>query len=245
MIILEDLNIITSPSKPCVLAIGNFDGVHLGHQQILKRMRAIAGSKGTVAVLTFSNHPSFILPGKIPVALILSKPLKLKYLKQFGADVIYCLEFTPELAQMRYDAFIKAIRKSCPFDHLIFGEGDAFGHKREGTAEKMRPLSEELGFQVEYLPKVFSSGETISSARIRTCIQQGELAKAKTLLGHPYVLEVSAELLAPHLCLPPNGDYPVIVEHDSLQNKTTAHIETGKISLDFPMTSKKIYVTFE
>lgn len=249
MFTFEDLNTITSPSKPCALTIGNFDGVHLGHQQILKRMRAIVGRAGTVAVLTFSNHPSFILPGKTPIRLIFSKSLKLKYLEKFGVDIIYCLEFTPELSQMRYNAFIEAIRKSCPFDHLIFGEGDAFGYKREGTEEKMKPLSKELGFQLEYLPKLMSSGETISSARIRTCIQQGELAKATTLLGHPYVLEGTIDsgqlTLPPHLCLPPNGDYPVIVEHDSFQNKTIAHIETEKISLDFPMTQKKICVTFE
>lgn len=206
-------------------------------------MRGLVGPAGTVVILTFSNHPTAILPGKIPVKLITPKPLKLKYLGKFGVDVVYCLEFTSELAQIRYDAFIHLIRKSCPFEYLIFGEGDAFGYKREGTEEKMKPLAEQLGFEVEYLPKVKINGEAISSGRIRSLIQGGDLKTAIKLLGHPFELEIEEGFLSPNLCIPPNGDYTVLVE--PLQIQSIAHIENGKISLDSPMRGKKIPILFE
>lgn len=243
MMFLEDLNTIPSFSKPCAFAIGNFDGVHLGHQRILHHMRGLVGPAGTVAILTFSNHPTDILPGKTPVKLITSKSLKLKYLSKFWVDVIYCLEFTSEIAQIRYDAFIHLIRKSCPFDYLIFGEGDAFGYKREGTEEKMKPLAKQLGFEVEYLPKVKITGEAISSGRIRSLIQSGELKTVTKLLGHPFELEIEEGFLSPSLCIPPNGDYPVAVE--PLQMQSIAHIENGKISFDLPMHEKNISILFE
>jgi riboflavin kinase/FMN adenylyltransferase len=243
MMVIEDLNTIPSFSKPCALAIGNFDGVHLGHQRILHHMRSLVGPTGTLAILTFSNHPTYILPGKMPVKLITSKSLKLKCLSKFGADVTYCLEFNSEIAQMRYDDFIQLIRKSCPFDYLIFGEGDAFGYKREGTEEKMKPLAAQLGFKVEYLPKVKTTGDAISSGRIRSLIQSGDLQTVTKLLGHPFELEIENGHLSPHLCVPPNGNYPVSVEPS--QTKTIAHIENGKISLDFPMRNEKFSVLFE
>lgn len=242
MIILDNLNAIPSISRPCVFAIGNFDGVHLGHQRLLSRMRAIAGPEGSVCILTFSNHPTFILPGKTPVKLITSKSLKLKYLSEFRADVVYCLEFTSEIAHVRYDAFIHLIRKSCPFDTLLFGEGDAFGYKREGTEEKMRPLADQWGFEVEYLPKVKSEEETISSKRIRNLIQSKELEHAANLLGHPFQIEVENGLVAPDLCLPPDGDYSVSID---LSEKTTLHLENGKIRLDPPGFGEKFFITFE
>lgn len=240
MVILEDLNTSTYFSKPCALAIGNFDGVHLGHRRILDQMRGLVGPAGTVAILTFSNHPTEILPGKTPVKLISTKSLKLKYLSEFGVDVVYCLQFTTQIAQMKYDAFIQLIRKSCPFDYLIFGKGDAFGYKREGTEEKMRPLAAQLGFKVEYLPKVKTTDEPISSGRIRSLIQSGDLKTVTILLGHPYELEIEEGVLPAYLCVPPNGAYPVLVTN----GKTIAHIENGKIRLDFPLREKKFMISF-
>jgi len=240
MNVLENLNTNPFLSKPCALAIGNFDGVHLGHRRILDQMRGLVGPAGTVAILTFSNHPTDILPGKTPVKLISPKPLKLKYLSEFGVDVVYCLEFTPQIAQIRYDAFIQLIRKSCPFDYLIFGEGDAFGYKREGTEEKMRPLAAQLGFKVGYLPKVKTTGEPISSGRIRSLIQSGDLKTVAMLLGHPFELEIEGGALSPHLCIPPNGTYHVLASNV----KTIAHIENGKISLDYPMREKNFHISF-
>lgn len=185
MIIYDNLDQSALASVPCVLTIGNFDGVHLGHQRILKEMRAIAGPKGTVCVITFSNHPSSVLPGKTPVKLIQSNSLKLSYLEKYGADVVYNLEFTPELSHLRYDVFLGRIKGSCPFNYLILGEGDAFGYKREGTPEKVTLLGTDLHFEVLYLPKMKWKNEPISSRRIRKCIEQGHLSDATELLGHP------------------------------------------------------------
>ncbi len=245
MIVYENLDQSSLPSKPCVLTIGNFDGVHLGHQRILNRMRTLAGPKGTVCVLTFSNHPSSVLPGKTPVPLIQSNSLKLQYLEKFGADVVYSLEFTSQLSHLHYDTFLSKIKKSCPFDYLILGEGDAFGYKREGTPEKVALLGKQLHFEVEYLPKVKSEDETISSGRIRTCIQQGHLSEAIEFLGHPYIVEaIDSKPISPHLVLPPDGDYPVNIESKSVQKQSTVHIEEKKFRLDFSMNGEKIFIIF-
>lgn len=249
MIILDSLSASASPSKPCVLTIGNFDGVHLGHQRILGHMRALAGPKGTICVLTFSNHPSFVLPGKTPAPMILSKSLKLKYLEESGVDVVYCLDFTSEFAAMTYDFFLREVRKGCPFDYLVLGEGEGFGKKREGTRDKIEPLSREMGFKVVYLPKMSENGDPISSGIIRTSIQNGDLIKAASLLGRPFTIEGIVDsgqlILSTNFCLPPNGNYRVIASVESLKKETIAHIENGQIFLDFPSEGKKIYILFD
>ncbi|MBS0628894.1 MAG: FAD synthetase family protein [Verrucomicrobia bacterium] len=226
---------------PCILTIGNFDGVHRGHQRILHHMKTLAGLSGAVCVVTFSNHPSFVLPGKRPVQLIQSNSLKLSYLEKLGADVVYNLPFTAELSQIRYDAFLAMIKECIPFDYLVLGEGDAFGYKREGTAEKIAELGKQLSFQADYLPKLKSQHETISSGKIRSCIEQGHIEEAVRLLGHPYIIEAP---LSPHLCLPPDGNYLVNLESNSVQKQTMLQFKDKKVVLDFPMEDENFFIIF-
>lgn len=245
MIILDTIDLSHFSSKPCVLTIGNFDGVHLGHRRILDRMQALAGPKGTLCVVTFSNHPSSVLPGKSPTSLIQSNTLKLSYLEKYGVDVVYNLKFTPELSHIPYDAFLRSIKTQCPFDFLVLGAGDAFGYKREGTPDKVAALGNDMHFQVEYLPKLQNQSETVSSGRIRNCIQQGHLSKAVELLGHPYILEaIDSKPVSPDLCLPPDGDYKVTVVSDSMQKQAVAYLKNKKITLDVPLENKKFSLIF-
>lgn len=173
-------------SPPFTLTIGNFDGVHKGHQVILERLRAVAGKEGTVAVITFSNHPSHVLARQTPAALILTPARKLHHLRTFQVDLVYLLEFTPSLAQLSYDHFLAQVKEVYPFTFLAFGEGASFGKNREGNPENMHKLSEQLGFTLEYLPKVTEQGEVISSGKIRTYLEAGDFVKARALLGHPF-----------------------------------------------------------
>lgn len=217
MIIHKTLEPHLDCSHPAVLSIGSFDGVHLGHQSLLKHLRENAGPNGTVAVLTFSNHPSHILPNRNPVPQICSPSLKLDYLKKAGVNITYLLEFTKELADMRYDAFLQNLKAAFPFDLLILGEGATLGKKREGTPEKIRQLEAPLSFSTLYIPKQTYEERNISSGTIRTCIQTGNLKKASALLGRPYILEgtlsPTGELQLPsRLCLPPDGDYPILLD---------------------------------
>ena len=170
---------------PFALCIGNFDGVHLGHQALIKRMRTLVGTKGTVALLTFANHPSTILPNRTPVKPIQSRDAKLKYLKQYGVDVLFILPFTPELSSLSYEEFIKEVREVYPFDTLVAGKGDTFGRNREGTEDRVTALGQKLHFSTEYLQKTALDGEEISSQKIRSHLKNQNSERALKMLGHP------------------------------------------------------------
>lgn len=186
--LMEILQTLTPPRSfcpPCGLTIGSFDGVHLGHQQLLRYVRKKVGPQGSLCVLTFSNHPSHILPNREPLSLISSPEDKLHYLQSYGVDIVYLLPFTLELAQLSYEQFLHLVKDSYPFELLVLGEGATLGKKREGTSETIAALGKKLQFSVEYLPKYTVDGEIVSSGKIRECLQKGDLAKAKRLLGHP------------------------------------------------------------
>ena len=248
MIILEGLKTTHCISKPCALTIGNFDGVHLGHQALIKRIREITGPDGTVCVLTFSNHPSYTLPGSTPVPLISSKSLKLKYLEENGVDIVYCLEFTRELAQKEYDLFLNEVKAVCPFEVLVLGEGATLGRKKGGTPEKIKELGEKLGFSVEYLPKMKFGAKIISSGVIRKCILTGHLKKAAELLGHPLKLEAYFENNTLHFskqsCIPPDGSYPILIQNQFHEKPAQVSIREGKMSLNVSLQDQKFFILF-
>ncbi|NGX37135.1 MAG: Riboflavin biosynthesis protein RibF [Chlamydiae bacterium] len=245
MILKEQLEVIPSPSRPCALTIGTFDGLHLGHQRILKRLREKVGPRGTVCVVTFSNHPSHVLPSRQPVPLIFSKGLKINMLEEMGVDVVYCLEFTSEMANKTYGEFLQGLKAVCPFDFLVLGEGATFGKKGEGTAKRVVELEKELGFSVEYLSKLSQEEEVVSSGVIRRCILEGDLERAAELLGHPVMIELSNELeIAPEICIPPDGNYRVIVKQNSHEIPSILSLEAGKATIDVSVKDKKTLLIF-
>jgi riboflavin kinase/FMN adenylyltransferase len=155
------------------LTIGFFDGVHLGHQSLLKQLRA----KPHATILTFSNHPQAIFHPPAPELLI---PLeeKISLLKQY-ADEVIVLPFTPEFAATPFEILLSQFDLS----HLIFGIGSAFGKNREGNETAVRSYAKPRGIFVEYLPKALLKGEPISSSRIRRALVAGEMKLAHQLLG--------------------------------------------------------------
>lgn len=157
-------------AKPIALAIGVFDGVHLGHQALLKRLSAL----GTPVVLTFSNHPLTILKPDMPLMELIPLQEKLHRLERCGVQLTILLPFTHALSEMPYDAFLKMVHQFLPFSALVFGEGDALGKGRAGTPDKVRALGKDMGFTAEYLPKVLYEGEIVSSGRIRKMLALGQ-----------------------------------------------------------------------
>lgn len=244
MILFENLELSCSFSSPCALTIGSFDGVHLGHQKILREMRKRVGNQGSVAVLTFSNHPSHVLPGRDPVPLIFSKELKIKALEEQGVDICYCIPFTENLSQQPYDVFLQEVRNNCPFDFLILGEGACLGYKRGGTPEKVALLGEKLGFSCIYIPKREVDEQAISSRAVRECILKGDLQKAHELLGRPFTIEGEVHsqrvFLSAPFCLPPDGEYPVKTNH----HQSILSIQGKKLTLKPPVKDGKIFIDF-
>lgn len=162
---------------PTGLSIGTFDGVHLGHRALFKRLLAIAP---VATVLTFSNHPLEILKPNEAPPLLTPLPQKLRLLEACGLDAVIAIPFTAEFAFLTYADLLARF----PLTHLILGEGDAFGKNREGDQAHLLRLALERKFCVEYLPKITIDGDVVSSRRIRALLASGDPEAASRLLGY-------------------------------------------------------------
>lgn len=189
-------------SFPLALTIGTFDGVHLGHQMILKKVKENGGEKGMSALLTFSNHPLSVLAPHKNICLLSSIDQKIALIKEQEIDLLLLLPFTKSLSETPYDLFLRNLHSHFPFSYLILGEEAAFGKNREGNQERLQKMATELLFTVEYLPTATLEGLPISSGRIRKALKQGDLSTVEKLLGRPYSLLLPdvPQLLESHLC---------------------------------------------
>jgi riboflavin kinase/FMN adenylyltransferase len=195
MKIIETLSEIEKIKKGCVLSIGNFDGVHLGHQKILTAAKKIAIKKQTqLSAMTFEPHPTAILePHKSPFVLTPRK-LKTWLLAQFEVDCLFVLESTPELLSLSPhdftdDFLVKAIQPNV----LVEGHDFNFGSQRTGNIQKLQMLGDEKGFEVcvvEAKKIQLSTGQTVrvSSTIIRNLLETGSVVDAALALGRPYRL---------------------------------------------------------
>ena len=174
--------------RGAAIAIGNFDGVHLGHRALIARARelAAAGDALTVA-LTFDPHPSTLLsPARAPLRLT-SIERRIELLAEAGVDAVVVEPFTRELADIAPDAFIDdvmilALRARA----IIVGYDFRFGQGRTGTAEALRAHGVDAGIEVAIVPAVKVDGEIAASTKIRGHLRAGELACAQRMLGRPW-----------------------------------------------------------
>lgn len=180
MIRVDKIEEIPELPSPIAFTMGTFDGVHLGHQYLLRELKKY----GTCVVLTFSNYPGQILKNKTPHPLCtLEKRLKL--FETLNVDCTIVIPFTLELSKQSYSLFLKNLKHHLPFTTLILGKGAAFGHKNKGDETHIKALQTELGFQAIYLEKLTVDGQKISSKNIRELLLKGERKKALSLVGHP------------------------------------------------------------
>lgn len=151
-----------------------FDGVHIGHQALLRRLSSFGAPS---AVLTFPEHPLALLAPQDAPRLITQLPQKLKRFEELGVSVALVVPFTKEFALTPYDVLLESLRPS----HLVFGERAAFGKGREGTPERVRRWASSHGVHVEYVEKTMFAGEPVSSSRVRA-----SLALIEALLGRTF-----------------------------------------------------------
>jgi riboflavin kinase/FMN adenylyltransferase len=210
--------------KKVCLAIGFFDGVHLGHRQIIRQTIADAHQHDAIAlVITFDRHPNTVVaPDRVP-PLIYSLPQKLGAIESLGADTLLLIHFDEKFSGQTGENFIR--RLACDLgkiQSLCVGADFVFGHKRSGNVALLKKLGGELGFTVHGLAAVSLDRQIVSSTRIREAIRSGNLDAASQMLGRPYaisgrVLEgdrigqqlgfPTANLDMTGLALPPNGVY--------------------------------------
>ncbi|GGC10113.1 riboflavin biosynthesis protein [Oxalicibacterium flavum] len=178
---------------PCALAIGNFDGVHRGHQALLARLREVASSMGLEsAVMTFEPHPREYFaaragdPSRAPKR-IASLRDKLASLSRAGVDRVIVEHFNEHFAALTPQEFVENILvHGLHVKWLIVGEDFCYGARRAGNVATLLEAGEKYGFTVESQPTVTSSGTRISSSAVREALMHGDFATAETLLGHPY-----------------------------------------------------------
>ncbi|MBI3848685.1 MAG: bifunctional riboflavin kinase/FAD synthetase [Verrucomicrobia bacterium] len=212
--------------KVCV-AIGMFDGVHLGHQQVIRQTIADARQHDAVAlVITFDCHPNAIVsPQRVP-PLIYSLPQKLRGIEALGSDSLLLIHFDKSFSEQTGEVFIRGLTRDLGhLQSLCVGSSFAFGHKRTGNVALLKALGAELNFTVHGLAAVSLDGRAVSSTRIREAIRAGELYAASQMLGRAYSLAgrvvrgdrfgcqlgfPTANLEVNGLVLPPRGVYAVL-----------------------------------
>jgi riboflavin kinase/FMN adenylyltransferase len=175
-------------SSPVALTIGNFDGVHRGHQAMLARLRAAAHARGLPAcVMTFEPHPrEFFAPDQAPVRLTSLRD-KLELLAAEGVDRTWVLRFNFALAQITAQDFItRILSRGLGVRWLQVGDDFRFGARRAGDLAMLRAQADRFGYEVEGMPTVESSGERVSSTAVREALAAGLLARAAQLLGRPF-----------------------------------------------------------
>ncbi len=188
MLIYRSLAQLARVKKPLVLAAGAFDGVHRGHQSVIRAAQRAAHSlRGETWVLTFDPHPLRILRPELAPALLTSKDHKLKLLKDLGLNGCVVLPFTKKLARVEPEEFIARLKKSAPrLKLMVVGENWRFGRRARGNVEMLKKLSRSSGFSVRLARPLKEDGETISSTRIRDAVAAGKLDEAGVMLGRPF-----------------------------------------------------------
>src|SRR4026208_2237988 len=170
------------------LTIGVFDGVHRGHQQIIKKITAGAhANEAPAVVLTFDPHPASVLGGREIKCLTLPEE-RADLLGQLGVDVVVTERFTRALSMVTAYDFMSRLTRQLGLKHLLIGYDFALGKGREGNAARLTEIGSELGYSVEVVPALSDESGVISSTEIRKLIEIGNVTEAARLLGHPYSL---------------------------------------------------------
>jgi riboflavin kinase/FMN adenylyltransferase len=176
---------------PSALSIGNFDGVHFGHRQILRRVKAIAAERGWKAsALTFDPHPTRVVaPGRTP-PLLTSPERRAELMRQEGIEQVLILPFTRELAMLTPEEFAgQLLVGALGARAVLVGDNFRFGHRQAGNVAVLAELGQRLGFQTEVVPAVAWRGRVVSSSAIRELIRAGNVQLAARLLQYAYGLE--------------------------------------------------------
>ena len=241
MTVIERISDLSLVPGPAVLAVGVFDGLHLGHRAVLQRaLDAAQKLHGTPVAVTFDPHPARTLrPGSSP-RILTATPHKIRLLSGMGFCHTLVIRFDAAFASTEADDFLAALVTAAnPLGAVVVGCGWTFGHGRRGTVELIRQTGAKHGFFAFEVPSVDAGGSLVSSTRVRAAVERGDLAEAALCLGRPYsvlgtVVEgrklgrtigfPTANLRAYSEQFPPDGVYAVRATWDNTSKTAVANI---------------------
>lgn len=230
-------------ARPTVLTLGVFDGLHLGHQLIMRTVVERARAIGAVpTAITFDPHPRAVLHTDSAPPLLQTFDQKLEAFGVLGIEQAIVIRFTKEFAGVRARDFLRdVVRERLQAREVYLGCGFAFGYKREGNIELLREAGTELGFYADEVPEVRLRGRRVSSSRIREQLIAGHVNLARRMLGRPYGVEGSvvrgdergrtigfptANLQPQNRVIPRNGVYVTATLIDGLWRRSVTNIGT-------------------
>jgi len=260
MLIYHDLAEITQPLRRPVITIGNFDGVHLGHQTLFRkvqeRARAVAGQG---VVLTFNPHPIRLMRPEKRLPLLTTTAQKVRLLEELAVEVLIVHPFTAAFGALPAREFVQEhLVRRLGVVEVVIGHDYRFGRNREGNIALLQQLGAEFGFPVHVVDAIEIQGVVVSSTLIRNLLQQGQVHKAQTFLGRPY--EVTGQVVPGYgrgsrllgfptanlkvdngLLLPGKGIYAVRVELQGRVYEGVANIGTCP-TFDNDEISLEVYI---
>ncbi len=245
MKIIQDIETIKEPFKSAVITIGNFDGVHIGHQALFHEVLEMADAMdGTAIAMTFEPHPIRVITKNGHPPLITLVEQKTELIEKAGIDVLICIPFTMAFAAVSARAFVEDILvRRIGMKAIIVGQDYTFGNNREGNVDLLKRYADELGFEVivaDWIQSSTVNKDRISSTAIRRLVRDGQIVKAGKMLGRNYQIrgtvahgrDRGGKLLGiptaninlqDELC-PKVGVYAVIVRYDGKRYPGVANI---------------------
>lgn len=275
MLTIHTLDQLSTLEPPLHLALGFFDGVHIGHQAVIRRAVDAARQDGGMAgVVTFDPHPCHLTnPANVPASLVANLDHKARIIEGLGVHLFVPLQFDLAMSKTPAEAFIACLT-AARVRTIAVGEDWRFGCGRLGDVEMLRTHASKGAFSVEAVPMVMIDGERVSSTRIRQAIRDGALPQAARMLGRPYSIRgkviqgrklasqmgfPTANLAPGHALTPPDGVWAVHVTTDTDENLagianlgirptvdgTTRILEVHLFNYDANLYDRELEVRFE
>ena len=193
MLVEEELSRV-SPKRHTALTIGVFDGVHLGHQLLVSKVKEKAAAANLDSVVvTFLHHPRLVLGRQSHITFITSIEERISRLQGLGVSHVVTLSFTHELARLSAREFVTLLMDYLKMRELVIGPDFALGKERSGNIASLQALGSELGFGIEVVPPLLYQGEVVSSTAVRGALARGEVNKMNKLLGRHFTLTGQVE----------------------------------------------------
>jgi riboflavin kinase/FMN adenylyltransferase len=221
-----------TPDRGSIITIGVFDGVHLGHKNLISHTKELASQQGLCSIIiTFDKHPQEILTPESHPPFLTDTAEKTSLLKKEGTDAVIVLTFTPELSRLGAREFVSLLQQKLLMKGLVIGPDFALGKQGEGNIPTLKQLGSEMGFTVTVISPVKINGEIVSSTVIRKAMASGDMEKVRRLMGRPFSLHgkvihghgrgtglgfptVNLDIL-PGQSLPPDGVFATLARVDN------------------------------